>query len=120
MSYIQIEIGGKLRGLKFNQMALEIFVLNLSDDGFTSSTVYAMFYAGLKANCYQKQEEADFTFSDVVDWVEEVEKNVLQKVNDIFAETQVYKEWLAKFKAVLEPVEEPKKKASRKKSLTSI
>jgi hypothetical protein len=48
MSYIQIQLGGELRGLKFNQGANEIFWRKI-DIALASETqqIYAMFYAGL-------------------------------------------------------------------------
>jgi hypothetical protein len=128
MSYIQIEIGGKLRGLKFNQMAVEVFTMHLTDVGFDASTVYAMMYAGLKANCYQKQEEPDFTFADVVDWVDATvdsgDTSSIEKVKDVFQEITAYKTWAAKFQEkIREQIlavageEDNKKKVKKKKPL---
>jgi hypothetical protein len=124
MSYVQIEIGGKLRGLKFNQMTVEVFTQHLTDVGFDTSTVYAMMYAGLIANCYQKQEEANFTFGDVVDWVDAIvdsgDTSSIEKVKDVFQEITAYKNWAAKFQErireqLLPGVENDKKKVQRKK-----
>lgn len=57
MSYIQIEIGGKARGLKFNQYAMVTFYKHVDLKDYDASSVYAMIYGGLKANCYVKREE---------------------------------------------------------------
>jgi hypothetical protein len=127
MSYIQIEIGGKARGLKFNQMAVEVFTQHLTDVGFDTSTVYAMMYAGLVANCYQKQEEPFFTFADVIDWVDAIvdsgDTSSIEKVKLVFQEITAYKIWAVKFQ---ERIKEQlsstvdttdKKKVKMKKSL---
>ena len=127
MSYIQIEIGGKLRGLKFNQMAVEVFTQHLSEVGFDTSTVYAMVYAGLTANCYQKQQEVDFTFSDVIDWVDAIvdsgNTSGIEAVKVVFQEVQSYKTWAANFQerireqlTMMAGGEEAKKKVKKKKS----
>lgn len=113
MSYIQIEIGGKLRGLKFNQGAL-IVMQEKSDPGTTAFTGYALTYAGLKANCYVKEiefidivegKEIPITFEMVCDWVDELEDGVLVSVMDCFKETQAFKKLFPK-----EVSEEDKKK----------
>ena len=46
MSSITIEIGGKERTLKFNQLAMKLF-LSITQMSLIAN-VYAMFYAGLK------------------------------------------------------------------------
>lgn len=128
MSYIQINIGGKLRGLKFNQMAVEVFTQHLSDVGFDTSTVYAMVYAGLSANCYQKQEVQGFTFSDVIDWVDAIvdsgDTSGIEDVKVVFQEIQSYKTWAANFQekireqlSIISGEDEVKKKVKKRKSL---
>lgn len=111
MSYIQIEIGGKQRGLKFNQMALEEFHKHLNLNAIRTSTVYATFYGGLAANCYAKNEEPDFTFENVVDWVDQLyddgKDEVIAAVDACFASTQTYKKYLKKLE---EDIEDLKKK----------
>ena len=88
MSYIQIEIGGQQRGLKFNKMAQ----LELADkivEGNFMSGIYALIYAGMKANCYVKQVEPDFTFEQVCDWCDVLPDEVLTAVNDVFIQIWV-------------------------------
>ncbi len=108
MSYIQIEIGGKLRGLKFNQMALMIFSTKTDPDEPTASSGYALIYAGLKANTYVKGEEfvdseekeidgkkvtinSPITFEMVCDWYEDLKEDVILKVVQCFNGTQAFK-----------------------------
>jgi hypothetical protein len=119
VSYIQLEIGGKLRGLKFNQLSLEVYTKNLNyGNAINASTIYATFYAGLVANCYVKQEEPDFTFEDVTNWVDELyeqgRKKDIEKVCNCWAETHTYREWLEEFKEKLRSILEPEKKTKKK------
>ena len=123
MSYIQINIGGKDRGLKFNQLSLEVYTKHIDyNNAVVTSTIYATFYAGLIGNCYVKKEEPDFTFEDVTNWVDEIfdsgRKDEIEKVCDAWAETYVYKEWIKEFQdklhAILNP-DQPKKKVKKVK-----
>lgn len=113
-NYIQIDIGGKLRGLKFNQLSLEVYTKNVNYEQPNASAIYATFYAGLIGNCYVKKEEPDFTFEQVTDWVDEVGKNDIEKVCNLWAETNIYKEWLKEFNERIDEAlgndKKPKKK----------
>ena len=91
MSYIQIEIGGKLRGLKFNQYAVITMAKFADLDNYEATAGYAMVYGGLKANCYVKREEPDFSFEQVCDWVDLLKPDDLVKVYEVFSEIQAYK-----------------------------
>lgn len=94
MSYIQVEIGGKERGLKFNQLALEEMT-TLASTTNTTANVYAMFYGGLVGNSYTKREQPDYTFEDVCDWVDQLfaekKTDVIKAVEQTLTQTQLYK-----------------------------
>jgi len=92
MSYLQINIGGKERGLKFNQLAIET-IAKYNDAETISGLLYAMVYGGLKANAYVKREELDFTFEQVCDWVDELEnkEEVSDNISRCVMETQSWK-----------------------------
>jgi hypothetical protein len=111
MSYCKINIGGKERGLKFNQMAIMIYARKVDNEDQLATAGYALIYAGLKANAYTKGEECDFTFEQVCDWVDELDNESLQLVTDTFKETQRYK----KGSAYIE--EEKKNNPAKKKSV---
>lgn len=119
MSYIQIELGGKPRGLKFNQLSLEVYTKNINFEAVQTSSIYATFYAGLIGNTYAKREEADFTFEDVCTWVDDLyEKGrteEIKKVCDMWGETHVYREWLKQFQDKVRATLEPDKKETKKK-----
>lgn len=116
MSYIQIEIGGEKRGLKFNQGALIMFQSKIDKDNYAATTGYALIYAGLKANAYVKSEEFTETFETVCDWVDELPEQTVLDVINCFKETQAYK-------ALIPAEEEDKKKlplkSTKRKALKS-
>jgi hypothetical protein len=122
MSYIQIEIGGKPRGLKFNKMA-QLTLQEKIISGNLMSGAYGLIYGGLIANCYVKGEEfADkeervidgktvvvempITFEQVCDWTDELSDETILKVQAAFQETEAYK----KGQAYLAELEAAKKK----------
>lgn len=120
MSYIQLNLGGKLRGLKFNNLALEVFTKN-TDYETTQADLYACIYAGLKGNAYVKREEVDFSFETVCDWCDEADQQELVKAYNEFTETSAFKNWYAKFQDLIRSnLEEPgdKKKATKKTKTT--
>lgn len=108
MSYLQIEIGGKQRGLKFNQLAIEL-ISQFNDTTTNTGFLYAMVYGGLRGNSYVKREEADYTFEDVCDWVDAMpnKEDVIVKITNTMTETQVWKDLVSKGQEISS--EEPKK-----------
>jgi len=92
MSYLQIEIGGKTRGLKFNQLAIEI-IGEKNTTNTTTGFVYSMIYGGLRGNSYVKSEEPDYTFEEVCDWIDNLENKlkVVEDVTSAMTGTQVWK-----------------------------
>jgi len=119
MNYIQIEIGGKLRGWKVNQMTLELWSKKTSGDAELSSSNYAAVFAGLVANCYVKGEEPDFTFENVCDWVDAIEgTETIEFIKKTFEESQVYINTLKRLENLLRSSKEPdKKKIVKRKKL---
>ena len=91
MSYLQIDLGGKMRGLKFNQLAIEI-ISTYNDLESNTSFLYAMIYGGLRGNTYVKREEADYTFEEVCDWVDAMEnkEEIVAKVTSTLTETNIW------------------------------
>ena len=95
MSYVQIKLGEQERGLKFNQLAIEL-IAQYNDGATSSGFLYAMIYGGLRGNSYVKREEPNYTFEQVCDWVDAIEKSekesVILKVTNALTETQVWKD----------------------------
>lgn len=114
MSYIKIDIGGKERGFKFNQLAMQEFSLNYGRHNklFESAPelffVYNIFHAGLSGNCIVKNEEPDFTFYDVINWVDELYETRKDEdranVVKAFSSTRLWEETM---KAVTDAIEKP-------------
>jgi hypothetical protein len=93
MSYIQIALGGEQRGLKFNQLAIEI-IASYNDNATNTGFLYAMIYGGLRGATYVKREEAIYTFEDVCDWVDAMpdKEQTVKKITDALTETQIWKD----------------------------
>ena len=120
MSYIQINIGGKLRGWKTNQLTIELFSKHISVSAVDTTSIYAAMYAGLVSNCYVKSEEPDFTFEDVCNWVDEIyaskDLKTIEAVNDCFKESSAYIQVMETIQEKLRiDLKQPDKKKVKKK-----
>jgi hypothetical protein len=109
MSYIKINIGGKERGLKFNQMTLHVMAKYVDENEQELTSSYALIYAGLYCNSYQKREELDLTFEQVCDEVDKL------KEEDIIAIQKAFQE---EFNFAKEEPKEVKKKVVKVKKTT--
>jgi hypothetical protein len=76
--YIQLELGGKQRGVKFGNYALmEYSKINNTDvaefnEANPIKLCADLVYCGLKNNCFIKKEIEDFTQDDVLAWVDDM------------------------------------------------
>ena len=75
--YIQADILGRTRGLKFGMLAVQQIGMEMQklgkvfgDNSIDLAAVPVIIYWGLFNNCYIKKEDPDYTFEDVVDWVD--------------------------------------------------
>lgn len=91
MSFVQVNIGGQQRGLKFNQMAVITMAKYLDYENLNATYLYSVVYGGLSANAYVKREEFTHTFEEVCDWVDGLAIEEATKIQSAFEETQVYK-----------------------------
>lgn len=101
-------IGGRLRGLKFNTLAVREFLRTVDWDRFDTTANYAMVWAGLYGNAYAKREEVDFTMEQVIDWCDELTQDDMNEISEVMASVQA-------FKALLPKVEEPKDETPEEK-----
>jgi hypothetical protein len=117
MSYITINLGGKPRGLKFNQLAIEL-IGQYNDSKTTTGFLYAMIYGGLKGNAYVKREELELTFEEVCDMIDELpnKETIVGEVTKTLSETQIWKELV---KQGEEAEAEEKKKATESMPTTT-
>jgi hypothetical protein len=87
MSFIKVQLGGRARGLRFDQLAWTVFLKNIDYAEVAATSNTAMVYAGLYAECYRNEAERDFTRADVQDWLDDVSVEDLDKIADKFRET---------------------------------
>jgi len=119
MSYIKLTIGGKERGLKFNQLAIMEMkgkmTLNIE-----ATVGYALIWGGLVACCYVKQEEIDFTFEEVCDWVDVMSEGEIEKALAVLNETEIYKKTLAFTESQKQAESNSKKKSPLKNTASNV
>lgn len=91
--YIQLELGGKKRGIKFGNYAL-IEYSKLNGTGVVEfneqnpiKLCADLVYCGLKNNCFVKKEIEDFTYEDVVMWVDDMPIQQITEITQVFEES---------------------------------
>lgn len=105
---------GKERGLKFNQLAINLLFQKSDLDNWAATANYAAVWGGLKGNAYVKGEELDLDFETVCDQVDAMSNETMQSIDATLAESLAYKK-------VLESVKETtatKKKLVKPKAST--
>lgn len=110
-NYLQVNIGGQLRGLKFSNGAYVTFYETVDHNNYLASFYYAVIYAGLKANSYAKREEFTESFETVCDWVDAMSEEDKAAALKVFSETEYWKKQIdegKKLESVTETVEEKK------------
>lgn len=91
--YIQLELGGKKRGVKFGNYALmEYSTLNGTgvaefDEKNPVKLCADLVYCGLKNNCFIKKEIQDFTQDDVLAWVDDMPMSQISEIIQVFEES---------------------------------
>ena len=68
--YMNAEILGKNRGIKFGMMAVQQIMQAMESGSGEVTMLYEMLYWELRNNCYVKNETPDFTKEEVCDWVD--------------------------------------------------
>lgn len=66
----QLLLGGRVRELHFGKIAVEVWTKHLQQDSIERTFTYATIYGGLYESNFRKQIEKDYTFKDVVQWVD--------------------------------------------------
>lgn len=91
--YIQLELGGKKRGVKFGNYAL-IEYSKLNNTGVVEfneqnpiKLCADLVYCGLKNNCFIKKELEDFTYEDVIGWVDDMPISRITEITQAFEES---------------------------------
>lgn len=85
--YIQIELGGMNRGLKFgNRALLSVMQKHKVDQGisFSFELLVDLIYHALLNNCQVKKVEPDFTYTEVENWTDEMPMDKLLEIFNTF------------------------------------
>lgn len=100
-NYMSLEIGGKVRGLKFNVGLLKCLEGIIGGDPLQYKTEGSSFseilpfainitHAALLSNCLSKKEAPDFTAEDVEQWVNDLSgydlTEIINQYNGIFSQ----------------------------------
>lgn len=112
MNYLQIEIGGKPRGLKFTQATYAEMLGRLGESTNNYFGFYCIVWGALKINCEIKNEPLDFTFENVCDWCDIMSDEDALKINEAYQSTLEY------IKSVKKE-QDDKKKLSAEQSIES-
>jgi len=91
--YIQLELGGKKRGIKLGNYALMEYskingtgVVEFNDEN-PIKLCTDLIYCGLKNNAYIKKEIMDYTMDDVLVWVDDMPIEQINDVINLFQES---------------------------------
>jgi hypothetical protein len=122
MSFIKLTAGGKERSLKFNQFASQEMSLNytrhpkLATDNPELFFLYNIIYSGIVGGYKVTGEEIDFTFFDVINWVDDLyeqrQDKEIQNVIAVFKESRLWEDIVdatTKKKEVVKGKQAPKK-----------
>lgn len=86
--YINVELGGVNRGIKFgNRALLDVMSKHQITGGnikFSFDLVADLIYFGLVNNCMIKKENVDFTDDDVAVWVDDMDMDKLLEIFQVF------------------------------------
>ena len=95
MNKLIIELGGKERTLKFNNIFLREFQKKQQEENDEISNISIMIYAGLKAYSVVSETKLDATFEDCCDWAEEMilqnDSDKITAILEAFQESNIYK-----------------------------
>lgn len=121
-----INIGGKDRGFKFTMLSLEKFEekIPFTKKPENAKLIYATFWAGLVGYTSAKEEEEDYTYEDVQDWVDKLfaegREDDIKKVCDAWAAADMFKnrikqveDWANKVRSLVEETDETDKKKAK-------
>lgn len=85
--YVEKELGGKVRGIKFGINAWAIFcdlqkckLSEVGDRMQAASGFRDLVYSGLAANCRSKKIDLDFDQYDVGDWMDDLKESDIEEI----------------------------------------
>ena len=118
--YIQLELGGKKRGIKLGNYALMEYskingtgVVEFNDEN-PIKLCTDLIYCGLKNNAYIKREVMDYTMDDVLVWVDDMPIEQINDVINLFQESIKISENVREMQEAINP-QAPSKSLKPKK-----
>lgn len=93
--YIEVDMGGKVRPIKFGMGAWKIFTevtgLPLDKLGEVDAMTFpvAIIYAGCKQAALSKNEPVDFNQANVCDWIDEMPQETFNEISRTLAESKI-------------------------------
>jgi hypothetical protein len=118
--YIQLELGGKKRGIKFGNYALmEYSKLNGTGVAEFNETnpiklCADLVYCGLKNNCFIKKEVEDFTQDDVLAWVDDMPMSKITEIIEIFEQSVRVSQGIADIQEAINKSSKPNSEKPKK------
>jgi hypothetical protein len=119
--YIQLELGGKKRGIKLGNYALMEYskitgsgVVEFNNEN-PIKLCTDLIYCGLKNNAYIKRETMDFTMDDVLVWVDDMPIEQINDVINLFHESIKISESVKEMQEAINPNPSPSKSLKPKK-----
>ena len=92
--YIAIELGGELRALKFNMMAMNVALNTIDWENYAATANYAYVYGGLIGHYYAVNRTTDgfpYKFEDVMDWVDALDDETMTAINNCLVDSHAYR-----------------------------
>jgi len=92
--YIEVEMGGKVRPIKFGMGAWKIFTevtgLPLDRLGEVDTVTFpaAIIYAGAKQAALANNEAVDFNLANVYDWIDEMPQDTFNSIAKCLSESK--------------------------------
>lgn len=93
--YMEVELGGKIRPLKFGMGAWKIFTevteLPLEKLGEVDMMSFPaiIIYAGAKQAALAKNKEIDFNLAMVYDWIDEISEDTFRDISKCLASSKI-------------------------------
>jgi len=119
--YIQLELGGKKRGIKLGNYALMEYskingtgVVEFNNEN-PIKLCTDLIYCGLKNNAYIKREVMDFAMDDVLVWVDDMPIEQINDVINLFHESIKISEGVQEVQEAINPNPSPSKSVKPKK-----
>lgn len=131
--YVEMNILGQKRGLKFGNLAFEriekeLFKLYEGAEYYNTKMQADIVFAGLINNCYRKGVDPDFTYEQIFDFIDDNQRNIevvteIAEVIRVYENSKPMQEHIERVKEAIDTIQkeqDSKKKVAGKKSKSSV